>query len=116
MDRTCQTLRRGQRNFLCPENKTSLREGSTLKVLLSALNQLESMFRNQTRRKPKITIPTACTLDYRSESVMERLGRIAVHYEQLEGILAELEAKLPAESAETVVPKTIVENLPSKPR
>ncbi len=93
-----------------------MREGPTLQVLLSAPNQLENMFRNQSRRKSKTTIPTASTLDYRSELVTERLGRIAVHYEQLEIFLAELEAKLPAESAETAMPQTIAENLPTKPR
>lgn len=58
------------------------------------------MFKNRPRKTPKITVPTASLIDYRSESVTTRLDKIADSYQQLEVLLAELERKMPPEPAD----------------
>jgi hypothetical protein len=45
-------------------------------------------------------LPTPGALDYRSESVTSTLSRIAEHYENLELLLCDIEAKLPANTPE----------------
>lgn len=73
------------------------------------------MFQNSRRRKPKITIPTASSVDYRSESVTQRLDKIAEHYAQLEQALAAVESKLPGEP-NAPAPIVTPDQPPRKPR
>ena len=74
------------------------------------------MFRSSARRKPKITIPTASAVDYRSESVTHRLGKIAEHYVQLEQVLADLESKIPQPPPAAPAVAEFSEGKPTQPR
>lgn len=58
-----------------------------------------TMIRNKTRKPARITVPTAGSLDFRSDAITAGLERIADHYQELDVLLANLESKMPQDSA-----------------
>jgi hypothetical protein len=60
---------------------------------------------------------SAGLVNYRSESVTTRLGKIADHYSELEIVLSDLESRMPPEPSEVPAsPGTLSAPIAPKPR